>query len=86
MLVGALPSLAHMPSIATRLVVTTLAGDILVLDANNLSVIWRTNVPGSAGFFNAIRVANLNSDSFSELYVAGSFGIWRFTQPGEITL
>jgi hypothetical protein len=55
-----------------------------VLEADNLNnVIWSTHVPGAAGMFNSIRVANLDGDAFNELYVAGSFGLWRFTQPGE---
>ncbi len=55
-------------------------------NAASLTELWRTNVPGAAGSFNSIRIANLNapSDTLNELYVAGSFGIWRFTQPGEV--
>ena len=35
-------------------------------------------------FYNSIRVADRNGDAHKELYVSGSFGIWRFTQPGEV--
>ena len=66
-----------------ELIVSTLAGDIIVLNSNTMSLVWRTHVPGSAGFFNSIRVANLNGDAHQELYVAGSFGLWRFKQAGE---
>lgn len=68
----------------------TLAGDIIVMNADTLTEIWRTHVPGGVGYFNSIKVANLNAgsgphqDQVPELYVAGSLGIWRFTQSGEI--
>jgi hypothetical protein len=64
-----------------EVIVTTLAGDIFVLDANTLATKWRTHVPGAAGFYNSIKVTDHNNDFKMELYVAGSFGVWRFTQP-----
>jgi hypothetical protein len=57
----------------------------LLLPRDTLNEVWRTHVPGSAGFFNAIRVSDLNNDGHTELYVAGSFGLWRFTQLGEVS-
>lgn len=66
-----------------ELIATTLAGDVIVLNADTLTEIWRTHVPGAAGFFNSIRVADLDNDGRRELYVAGSYGLWRFVQPGE---
>ena len=66
------------------MIATTLAGDVIVMDASTLNEIWRTQVPGGAGFFNAIQVLDLDDDGFAELYVAGSLGIWRFVQPGEV--
>ena len=63
-----------------ELVVTTLAGDIIVYDAASMAERWRTHVPGAAGMFSSIRIADLDNDSVNELYVAGSFGLWRFTQ------
>ncbi len=69
-----------------ELIVTTIAGDVLVFNANSLGqLLWRSHVPGSAGFFNSIRVVNTNptSDNLKELYIAGSFGLWRFTEAGE---
>ncbi len=69
-----------------ELVVATLSGDIMVLNPTTLTELWRTHVPGGVGYCNSIRIANLNAplDSLNELYVAGSFGIWRFEQPGEM--
>lgn len=62
------------------------SGSGLVFNANSLGqLLWRSHVPGAAGFFNSIRVVNTNpmSDNLKELYIAGSFGLWRFTQAGE---
>jgi hypothetical protein len=68
-----------------ELVAGTLSGDIIVFDAVSMTELWRTHVDGSAGCFNSIRAENLDNDieGLKELYVAGSFGLWRFTQPGE---
>lgn len=69
-----------------ELIVATLAGDVIVFSTATLQQVWRTHVPGASGLFNSIRIANLNSasgDALNELYVAGSFGVWRFTQSGE---
>lgn len=48
-----------------------------------MTELWRTHVHGSVGCFNSLRVADLDNDSFMELYVAGSSGLWRFVQSGE---
>jgi hypothetical protein len=54
------------------------AAAILVYDANSMTLRWRTHVPGSVGYSNSIRVADLDGNGLKELYVAGSFGLWRF--------
>ncbi|MEO6595698.1 MAG: hypothetical protein ABIP94_13175, partial [Planctomycetota bacterium] len=66
-----------------EVVVTTLAGDVIVFNEALTTELWHTHVPGSVGNYNAIRITDLNSDGFNELYVAGSYGLWRFIQPGE---
>jgi hypothetical protein len=38
---------------------------------------------GTIGFYNSIAIEDLDDDGKNELYVAGSLGLWRFTQPGE---
>lgn len=63
-----------------ELIVSTVSGDLLILDADNLQVLWRTHIDGSAGFYNSILPADLNSDGWDEIYVAGSKGLWRFNQ------
>ena len=65
------------------LIATTLAGDVIVMNASTLTEVWRTHVPGGAGYFNSIRVLDLDDDTYKELYVAGSLGMWRFVQPSE---
>ncbi len=65
-----------------ELVVGTVSGDLLVLQADTLATIWRTHVPGAIGFYNALRVDDLDGDGRKELYAAGSFGLWRFTVTG----
>jgi hypothetical protein len=65
-----------------ELIVTTLAGDILVM-TDTMQEIWRTHVHGAVGCHNAIRVEDLDNDGRKELYVAGSLGLWRFVLPGE---
>ncbi|HEX5051702.1 MAG TPA: hypothetical protein VFZ65_08025 [Planctomycetota bacterium] len=66
-----------------EVVVTTLAGDVIVFDEGLTTELWHTHVPGAADNYNGIRITDLNSDGFNELYVAGSYGLWRFVQPGE---
>ncbi len=65
-----------------ELIACTLAGDIFIFPidpvSGSLGQPWRTHVPGAVGFYNAIVVANLDGDAFNELYVAGSYGLWRF--------
>ncbi len=72
-----------LPAPGDEVIVGTLAGDIIVLNEGLTTVLWRGHVPGAAGFYNSIHVENLDGDPFPELYVSGSFGIWRFTLPGE---
>ena len=48
-------------------------------DADSLVEIWRTFVPGAAGMFNPILLADVDQDLVDELYLAGSWGIHRFT-------
>lgn len=66
------------PQSADEIVVGTVGGEILVLDENLGNVLWRANVPGAAGMYNAIHLEDLDIDGVKELYVSGSFGIWRF--------
>ncbi|MFY9343215.1 MAG: hypothetical protein WAT39_12035 [Planctomycetota bacterium] len=75
-----LPSPTHP---GDELVVGTLSGDLVFLDPVSLAYLWHTHVPGSAGHYNSIRIEDLDQDSYPELYVSGSFGIWRFVQPEE---
>ncbi|MBK8976318.1 MAG: hypothetical protein IPM29_10340 [Planctomycetes bacterium] len=66
-----------------ELVVTTLAGDLYVfaLDASSIGApLVHTWVPGSLGAYNAIIIEDLDQDGHSELYVAGSQGIWKWKQ------
>jgi len=63
-----------------ELVATTLSGEIIIYNAFSLMEIWRTHVTGAAGMFNSILVEDLNHDGVNELYVGGSWGIWRFHQ------
>lgn len=44
---------------------------------------WRTHVPGAIGLYNSILAEDLDTDGLKELSVAGSWGLWRFIQPGE---
>jgi hypothetical protein len=61
-----------------------MSGDLIILSADDFTQeIWRTHVDGSIGFYNGIRVEDLNSDGHMELYVAGSKGLWRFVTPQE---
>lgn len=76
-----------------ELVVGTWSGDLFVytiLPNADLSLVWRTHVPGAVGVYNAIHAADLaggaaGGDGRPELYVAGSLGLWRFTRPDEGT-
>ncbi|MEO6593940.1 MAG: hypothetical protein ABIP94_04220 [Planctomycetota bacterium] len=75
---------ADAPSLSVDdVVVTTLAGDVIVFNEALTTELWHTHVPGAVGNYNSIRITDLNSDGFNELYVAGSYGLWRFIQPGE---
>lgn len=62
-----------------EVIVGTVGGEILILDEDLKTVQWRANVPGSAGFYNSIRVEDLDQSGRPELYVCGSYGLWRFT-------
>jgi hypothetical protein len=42
---------------------------------------FRTHVPGSIGVHNGLRALDLDGDGEMELYVSGSFGVWRFVRP-----
>jgi hypothetical protein len=66
-----------------ELIVGTLSGDIIVYNADSMVELWRTHVHGAAGCYNSLRAEDLNGDGLKELYVAGSYGLWRFVQPGE---
>lgn len=75
-----IPSSTHA---GDELVVGTLCGDLVFLDPVSLAYVWHTHVPGSIGHFNSMRIADLDNDSFAELYAAGSLGMWRFVHPQE---
>ena len=72
-----------------ELVVTTLSGDVIVynIDPPSSALVekWRSHVHGAAGCYNSIAIENLNDGGSDEPYVAGSLGLWRFTQPDEGT-
>ncbi len=72
-----------LPAPGSEVIVCTLAGDIIVMDEGLNTVLWTAHLPGSAGFYNSIHVQDLDNDTVPELYVSGSFGLWRFTLPGE---
>lgn len=61
-----------------EVVVGTLAGELIVLDDSLNHVLWRATLPGSVGNYNSIFVADLDGEPGNEIYVSGSFGIWRF--------
>jgi hypothetical protein len=63
---------------ADEVVIGTVGGEILIMDEGLTSVLWRANVPGAVGFYNAIYLEDLDGDLQNELYISGSFGIWRF--------
>lgn len=65
-----------------ELIVTTLSGDLLVLQADTLATVWRTHLSGAIGFYDSIVVDDLDGDGRPELYVAGSLGLWRFLPTG----
>ena len=62
-----------------EIVVGTVGGDVLILDEGLDNVLWRANAPGGVGFYNSIFFEDLDPvDGVNELYISGSFGIWRF--------
>jgi hypothetical protein len=71
------------PTQGGELVVATMSGDVFVLDADSMQIRMRTHVDGALGFHSSLLSADLDSDGVAELYVGGSKGLWRFTQPGE---
>jgi hypothetical protein len=70
-----------------ELVVATMSGDVIVYNiaepSATMQEVWRTHVLGAIGFHNSIAIEDLDDDGKNELYIAGSLGLWRFTQPGE---
>jgi hypothetical protein len=66
-----------------QLIVGTASGDLFVLHAETMAVQHRVHVDGAIGFYNSIVATDLNNDGLEEVYVAGSKGLWRFTQQGE---
>lgn len=63
-----------------EVVVTTLAGDVIIL-STTMQELWRTHVHGAVGCYNSIVVADLDQDMKNELYLSGSLGLWRFEEP-----
>ncbi|HEX6812872.1 MAG TPA: hypothetical protein VF384_14695 [Planctomycetota bacterium] len=66
-----------------ELIVGTMSGDLIVLDADTMVEQWRTHVDGAIGWYNSIIAADLNNNGKNEVYAAGSKGLWRFKQQGE---
>jgi hypothetical protein len=66
-----------------ELVVTTIEGDLFVYSVNTGALLYRTWVPGALGFYNSIIAADLNNNGTKELYLAGSYGLYRFIDPAE---
>ena len=62
-----------------ELVVATLSGDLFVLNAATMAELWRTHVPGAIGLYSSMLAEDLDGLNGKELYVAGSWGLWRFT-------
>jgi len=65
-----------------ELIVTTLSGDLFVYSLSG-TLLFHTFVPGALGMYNSIIAKDLNGDHTKELYIAGSYGLFRFVQPGE---
>ena len=72
-----------------ELVVTTMSGDVIVynIDPTSSALVeqWRSHVQGAIGCYNSIAIEDLNDGGSNELYVAGSFRLWRFNQQDEGT-
>lgn len=66
-----------------ELVVTTIEGDLFVFSVNTGAPLYRTWVAGALGFYNSIVAADLNHNGKKELYLAGSYGLYRFVDPNE---
>lgn len=58
-----------------------MSGELIVLTADTMQVVWRTRVPGAIGFYNSMLAADPDLDLKKELYVAGSRCLWRFVRP-----
>ncbi len=63
------------------MIVTTLAGDLLVMSGDLQNTFFQTWVDGAVGCNNSIVVVDLDGDNKKEIYLAGSRGVWRFVQP-----
>jgi hypothetical protein len=61
-----------------ELIVGTMSGDLIVYAATSMQEIWRTHVPGGIGYHNSILAEDLDGNGTKELYVAGSYGLWRY--------
>jgi hypothetical protein len=72
-----------LPAPGDELVVGTVSGDLVVFAADSMAELWRSHVHGGIGCYNSLRAEDLDGDGLRELYVAGSYGLWRFVQPGE---
>jgi hypothetical protein len=84
--IGELDGTASTP----ELVLTTVNGDVVVfgmtdtgLLAGNGTPLWAVIVDGAVGMHNSILIHDFDGDQKSELYVAGSAGLRRFTRGGQ---
>ena len=73
-----------LPNAGDELVVATMSGDLIVYNiapgTNVMTEVWRSYVQGTVGMHNSMAIADLDNNNTKELYVAGSLGLWRFTQ------
>jgi hypothetical protein len=72
-----------LPGGGDELVVTSLAGDMLVFALNAASIVpqpaFRTSVPGGLGLYNSMKIVDIDpSAPGAELYVSGSRGIRKW--------
>jgi hypothetical protein len=85
MLLADLISKPNLPQyVGDELIVATASGDVIIYNISPGSGVvaerWRSTVPGGAGCYRGLLVADVDGGE-PELYVAASSGLWRFKQP-----